>query len=58
MKRGIPNTFETLSISERIKRCRLLSAPYRVVNGETFRLNDFDPGDTGDLEAEYKPRGK
>src|SRR5512134_2018178 len=51
-------TFETLSLSERIKRCREFSAPYRVVNGETFLLNDFDPDDTGDLEAEDKPRSK
>jgi PPK2 family polyphosphate:nucleotide phosphotransferase len=51
-------TFETLSLSERIKRCREFSAPYRVANGDKFALKKFDPDDTGDLEAEDKPRGK
>jgi PPK2 family polyphosphate:nucleotide phosphotransferase len=51
-------TFESLSLSKRIKRCRDFSAPYRVTDGSTFRLKDVDPGDTADLEAEDKPRAK
>jgi PPK2 family polyphosphate:nucleotide phosphotransferase len=32
--------------------------PYRVTNGRKFRLKDIDPGDTGGLEAEDKPKAK
>ena len=51
-------TFETLSLSQRIKRCREFCAPYRVTDGDKFGLKKFDPDDTGDLEAEDKPRAK
>ncbi len=34
------------------------SKPYRVTNGKKFRLKDVDPGDTGDLKSEDKPRAK
>ncbi|MGE5779683.1 MAG: polyphosphate kinase 2 family protein [Hyphomicrobiales bacterium] len=50
--------FETLSLSQRIKRCREFCAPYRVTDGDKFGLKKFDPDDTGDLEAEDKPRAK
>jgi PPK2 family polyphosphate:nucleotide phosphotransferase len=50
--------FAELSLSQRIKRCRAFSAPYRISDGSTFRLKDFDPADTGDLEDEDKPRAK
>ena len=51
-------TFEALSLSQRIKRCREFCAPYRVTDGDKFGLKKFDPDDTGDLEAEDKPRAK
>jgi PPK2 family polyphosphate:nucleotide phosphotransferase len=51
-------TFETLSLSQRIKRSQEFGAPYRVTDGEKFGLKKFDPGDTGELEAEDKPRAK
>jgi len=35
-----------------------LSKPYRITNGKKFRLKDFDPGDTGELKSEDKPRAK
>lgn len=35
-----------------------VSKPYRVTHGKKFRLKDFDPGDTGDLKSEDKPRAK
>jgi PPK2 family polyphosphate:nucleotide phosphotransferase len=41
--------------------CRVshdLSKPYRVLKGDKFRLKDFDPGDTGDLKDEDKPRAR
>jgi PPK2 family polyphosphate:nucleotide phosphotransferase len=34
------------------------SKPYRVTSGKKFRLKDVDPGDTGDLKSEDKPRSK
>ena len=37
---------------------RRISRPYRVTRGKGFRLADFDPGDTGGLKAEDKPRAK
>lgn len=48
----------TLSLSQRIERCREFCAPYRITDGEKFRLKKIDPGDTGDLESEDKPRAK
>jgi PPK2 family polyphosphate:nucleotide phosphotransferase len=51
-------TFADLSLSQRIKRCRAFCAPYRVTDGEKFRLKKIDPADTGDLETEDKPRAK
>jgi len=41
-----------------LKQAHELSAPYRVTQGAKFRLSDFDPGDTGDLESEAKPQAK
>ena len=41
-----------------IRRAGELAAPFRVTNGEKFRLKDVDPGDTQDLKDEDKPRAK
>lgn len=35
-----------------------LARPYRVTNGDRFRLKDFDPADTGDFKREDKPRAQ
>ncbi|MFO1491074.1 MAG: polyphosphate kinase 2 family protein [Kiritimatiellia bacterium] len=35
-----------------------ISKPHRVTHGKKFRLKDVDPGDTGDLKAEDKPRAR
>ena len=40
------------------ERSRKLARKYRVTDGERFRLADFDPGDTGDMSAEDKPRAQ
>ena len=40
------------------KRIGKLLAPYRVVRGKGFRLKDFDPGDTHDLDSEQKDEAK
>ncbi len=50
--------FPELSLSQKIKTCRKFSAPYRVTDGNKFRLKDIDPDDTGDLTDEQKPRAK
>lgn len=44
--------------SEVIKRACKFAKPFRVTNGDKFRLKDVDPGDTLDLKAEDKPRAK
>jgi PPK2 family polyphosphate:nucleotide phosphotransferase len=41
-----------------IKKARNLAAPFRITNGDKFRLKDVDPGDTLDFTAEDKPRAK
>jgi len=41
-----------------IARARRFAKPYRVTNGKRFRLRDVEPGDTGALRAEDKPRAK
>jgi len=43
---------------ELLKGARRLAKQFRVTNGDRFRLNDFDPGDTLDLDDEDKPRAK
>jgi PPK2 family polyphosphate:nucleotide phosphotransferase len=41
-----------------IKFSRALSRPFRIDRGRGFRLRDVDPGDTGALGAEDKPRAQ
>lgn len=41
-----------------IKRARTFADPYRIEKGTGFRLKDIDPGDTGGLDDEAKPRAK
>jgi PPK2 family polyphosphate:nucleotide phosphotransferase len=43
---------------ELIKRAKRFSKPFRVTDGESFRLKDFDPGDTLDLGSQDKPQAK
>jgi hypothetical protein len=47
-----------MKLDEVIERAREIAGPYRVNDGKTFRLRDIDPGDTGELGAEDKPRAK
>jgi PPK2 family polyphosphate:nucleotide phosphotransferase len=44
--------------NELIKRAGKFSKPYRIQDGDKFRLKDIDPADIGNLEAEDKPRSK
>ena len=41
-----------------IKHARQLARPFRVTDGDRFRLRDFDPADTGELKREDKPRAQ
>ena len=47
-----------MNLKEIVKTARKTSRPYRITNGDKFRLNDFDPGDSGDLKDEFKPKAK
>jgi PPK2 family polyphosphate:nucleotide phosphotransferase len=46
------------SLEETVERARVLARPYRVKEGDKFRLKDIDPGDTGDLKSEDKTAAK
>jgi PPK2 family polyphosphate:nucleotide phosphotransferase len=41
-----------------IKNAGRFAKPYRVTDGQKFRLKDIDPADTGPLKSEDKPRAK
>lgn len=47
-----------MKIKRVIEIARRHSKPYRITNGKKFSLKDVDPGDTGDLKSEDKPRAK
>ena len=47
-----------MKLQDLIKRARSFSTPYRINDGGKFRLKDINPGDTGKLDAEDKPRAK
>ena len=47
-----------MKLKEIIKASHELSAPYRITDGVKFKLKDIDPGDTGSLGSEDKPRAK
>lgn len=47
-----------MKLKEIIKASHELSSPYRITDGEKFKLKDVDPGDTGSLGSEDKPRAK
>jgi PPK2 family polyphosphate:nucleotide phosphotransferase len=47
-----------MKLNKIIKAARKFSKPYRVTDGNRFRLKDFDPEDTHGLKSEDKPRAK
>lgn len=47
-----------MKTSDVIKKACKFAKPFRVTNGEKFRLKDVDPGDTLHLNSEDKPRAK
>lgn len=47
-----------MKTKEILKHARKLSEPFRVTDGDKFRLKDYDPSDTLGFGAEDKPRAK
>ncbi len=47
-----------MKLKEIIEKSREIAKPFRVSNGEDFRLKNSDPGDTLDFTSEDKPRAK
>jgi len=47
-----------MKLKEIIKQSRKLCEPFRVTNGDKFRLKQSDPGDTLWLKTEDKPKAK
>jgi Zinc-binding dehydrogenase len=47
-----------MKLKEIIQRAGELAKPYRISDGENFRLKNIDPGDTGALTSDDKPRAK
>jgi len=43
-------------MKELFKEMRELAKPFRVIDGDGFRLKDIDPGNTLNLKSEHKPR--
>jgi PPK2 family polyphosphate:nucleotide phosphotransferase len=41
-----------------VKQARRFATPFRITDGDGFRLKDVDPGDTLGLKSEDKPRAK
>jgi hypothetical protein len=46
------------TMTDLFQKPRKLSMPFRVTDGNRFRLKDCDPRDTLDLKSEDKPQAK
>lgn len=47
-----------MKLKKLIEAAHRFANPYRITNGDKFRLKDMDPSDTGDLTSEDKPAAK
>ena len=47
-----------MKLKQIVEKSRALATPFRITGKGKFRLKDFDPGDTGGLDQEDKPRAK
>lgn len=47
-----------MKLKEIVRRCRDFTRPFRVTDGDGFKLKNVDPGDTLHLKPEDKPRAK
>src|SRR5262249_57296540 len=52
------NRGHSMKTSRVIRVSGRLWKPYRIPDGQKFRLKQIDPADTGELKAEDKPRAK
>jgi PPK2 family polyphosphate:nucleotide phosphotransferase len=57
-RRKVKGEEEMKEMKRILKKARELAKPFRVTDGDSFRLKDIDPGDTLDLKSEDKPRAK
>src|SRR5215472_5322254 len=48
----------TMKMKKMANKARRFSDPFRVTDGDKFKLKDVDPGDTLDLNSEDRPRAK
>jgi PPK2 family polyphosphate:nucleotide phosphotransferase len=44
-----------MDLDEIVRASRAISRPYRIADGERFRLEDIDPADTGEFDSGEKP---
>jgi len=47
-----------MKIKKLLQKARKFAKPFRVTDGDKFRLKDVDPGDTLGFKSEAKPRAK
>ncbi|HEX7597325.1 MAG TPA: polyphosphate kinase 2 family protein [Polyangia bacterium] len=47
-----------MKLKKLVTHAREVSRPFCITDGAGFRLKDFDPGDTGQLKSEDKPRAQ
>jgi len=47
-----------MKTQELLQKARKFAKPFRVIDGDKFRLRDVDPGDTLGFKSEAKPRAK
>src|SRR5215813_15385244 len=47
-----------MKTKELVERARTIARPFRIANGNKFRLKDVDPGDTLEFTSEDKARAK
>jgi PPK2 family polyphosphate:nucleotide phosphotransferase len=57
-RESAPAPAPKVKLNEIIKRSREVAKPFRVTDGDGFRLKDVDPGDTLNFTSEDKPRAK
>src|SRR4029079_13195361 len=47
-----------MELKQIVEASHKISKPYRISDAKKFRLKDVDPGDTGDLKSDDKPKAK
>jgi len=47
-----------MDLTRFLKNSREISSPFRIDHGKGFKLRRFDPGDTGGMRSEDKPKAK